>query len=723
VRLALSRLAADALTESEALEFRAWLAARRGDRDDERQNLERRVSLGPADTRPLERLAVLAWEAGEPDRASTLRARKAELDRAKDRYRRLLQDRAPTENYAELGRLAEVLARKTEAEGWWTLAFRRGPGRDDALEALARLRRAPDDAPSTAAATPAERPAGPAVAGAEGGKPGPTTTPVAAVDFRDDAGPAGLNFVFENGRSRLRQLPETTAGGVGVLDYDGDGRLDIYLLQGGSFPPDPARPNADRLYRNRGDGTFEDTTARSGIAGLRGGYGHGIAVGDYDNDGDPDIFLTRWGSYALYRNRGDGTFEDRTDEAGLGGGRDWPTSAAFADLDNDGDLDLYVCHYLEWDAAHPTLCPGKASMDGQPDAGRAYGYCMPNPFPALPDHLFRNDGGRFVDVTAESGVVDTNGRGLGVVAADVDGDGKVDLFVANDTTANYLFHNLGGMKFEEVGFSNGVACNAEGAFQAGMGTACGDLDGDGRPDLLVTNFYGESTTFFRNLGDGVFGDQTGSIGLAAPSRFLLGFGIILFDANNDGRLDLATANGHVNDDRPSFPYEMPALVMLGTPDGRLVDASRDSGTPWRTPRVGRGLASADLDNDGRVDALMVSQKSPLAYLHNTTRAAEGHSVTFLLEGTDSNRDGVGAVVSVTAGGRRRRGWRTGGGSFQSASDPRLHFGLGRDDRVEKVEVAWPSGRVDRFGPLEADSGYRLREGAAKPFPLAGAWKP
>ena len=268
------------------------------------------------------------------------------------------------------------------------------------------------------------------------------------------------------------------------------------------------------MFRNRGDGTFEDATERSGIARMKRGYGHGVTVGDFDNDGRPDLFVTRWRSYALYRNRGDGTFEDITDRAGLGGDRDWPTSAAFADLDNDGDLDLYVCHYLVWDAEHPTLCT-QPHRGGRADRSRPrYDYCMPNPFPSLPDHLFRNDGGRFVDVTAEAGIVDRNGRGLGVVAADLDEDGLIDLFVANDTTANYLWHNLGGMKFEEVGDLERGRVQRPGVFPG--------RDGNGRrrprrrwfTRSRVTNFYGESTSFFKNMGNGHFrrpdrGDRPG----------------------------------------------------------------------------------------------------------------------------------------------------------------------------------------------------------------------
>ena len=498
--------------------------------------------------------------------------------------------------------------------------------------------------------------------------------------------------------------------GLGLLDYDGDGWLDVYATQGCPFPPRSPRPSSgDRLFHNRGDGTFDDATKSAGITAFTGGYGHGVAVGDIDNDGDPDLFIARYRSYALYRNRGDGTFEDITESAGLGGDRDWPTSAAFADFDGDGDLDLYVAHYLVWHEESPMICP-----DPKFGVNRL---CNPGLFPSQPDHLFRNDGGRFVDVTREAGIVDTHGRGMGVVAVDVDDDGRVDIYVANDQSANFLWRNLGGFRFEEVGHVAGVAASGSGGYQAGMGVGCGDVDGDGRPDLVVTNFYDEGTTLYQNLGQGIFNDRSEAFGLLSATRARLGFGIAFLDANGDGRLDLAQANGHVDDFRPESPYAMPLQLFLGGTDGRLTDVGGRAGPPFRAERLGRALAVGDLDNDGRPDLLMACLDAPLMYAHNRTDG--GHRLTLGLEGTKSNRDAVGARVTVTAGGRPRVAWRIGGGSYESAGDPRLNFGLGDAHRVESVEIRWPSGRVDRLGPLPADAGYLVREGVSRAEPLRG----
>jgi hypothetical protein len=314
---------------------------------------------------------------------------------------------------------------------------------------------------------------------------------------------------------------------------------------------------------------------------------------------------------------------------------------------------------------------------------------------------------------------DGDGRGLGVVAANLDDDNLIDLFVANDMSANFLFRNRGGFRFEETAAQSGVATSTSGGYLAGMGIACGDLDGDGRLDLAVTNFYGESTTFYRNLGEGLFADQTSAIGLAAPTRYKLGFGAAFLDANNDGRLDLVQANGHVNDLRPTVPYAMPAQLFLGEAPCRLVDVSQRAGAPWQVPRLGRGLACGDLDNDGRLDLLIVAEGTPLAYFHN--QGPSGHFVALQLEGAAprSNRDAIGARVTLTAGGRRQTAERIGGSSYLSANDHRLHFGLGEATTVESVEVRWPSGKVDRYSGLAADMGYLLREGLSEASTLPG----
>jgi hypothetical protein len=439
----------------------------------------------------------------------------------------------------------------------------------------------------------------------------------------------------------------------------------------------------------------------------------GVAVGDYDNDSLPDVFVTRWRAYALYHNLGKGRFEDATVQAGLAGQRDWPTSAAWADLDNDGDLDLYVCHYVDWDPARSLPCPAPS--------GKGYDYCDPRLFTSLPDHVFRNDAGRFVDVTKEAGIVDRDGRGLGVLAADLDGDGKVDLFVTNDTTANFFYRNLGGFHFSEEALNSGHAASAGGGYMAGMGIAFGDLDGDGLPDVGVTNFYGESTTLYHNHGGGIFSDRSIPSGLAAATRYMLGFGLIALDANNDGRLDLAQVNGHINDYRPATPYAMPPQLFLGAEGGKMVDVSRRAGAPWQVLRVSRGLALGDLDNDGRLDLLVHADNQAMGYFHNETSG--GHFVSLRLEGVRSNRDAVGASVNVRAGGRRFTGFRFGGGSFESACDPRVHLGLGSAAHIDEIEVAWPSGRRDSFRNMQVDTEYLLREGSEEPKRLAKSGTP
>jgi predicted Zn-dependent protease len=710
---ALRHVPAARFDDRRVLELRAWFARQHADPADERHALEQLLVLEPSRIIAVARLAELLQEAGEIQAASELRQQKAGLDAALDRYFRLYKEDRFSAHLPELASLAERLGRRFEARAFWELVAGEEPASAGARRALERLARAPPS-PSTRSSLLSELRS---IGTSAGSRPSPTPGRSASPGdfgsspiphFEDRAAESGLaGFVHDNGASPIHQLPEMASGGVGLLDFDGDGLMDVYCVQGGRFPPGPgARETGDRLFRNRGTGTFEDVTARTRIGALARGYGHGVAVGDYDNDGYPDLFVTRWRRYALYHNRGDGTFEDATVKAGLDGDRDWPTSAAFADLDDDGDLDLYVCHYGVWDPAHPQIC--------KDPTGTVVLTCDPRRIEALPDHVFRNDGGRFVDVTTESGIIDRDGRGFGVVAADLDGDRRIDLFVANDSTANFVFRNRGGFRFEEAGHESGLAANVGGGYQAGMGVACGDLDGDGRIDFAVTNFYGESTTLFRNLGQGLFADDTSASGLGAPSRHRLGFGVALVDLNNDGWLDLVTANGHISDQRPLFPFAMTPQLFQGAAGGRLRDVTALAGPPFQTPYVGRGLAAGDLDNDGRLDVVMVAHNDPLVEFHNETtdHQSDTHFVTQRLEGTRSNRDGVGAVVVVTAGGRTQIAQRFGGGSFQSAGDPRLHFGLGTSRQLESVEVRWPSGHVDHHEHLPADRGYHLREGSA-----------
>jgi enediyne biosynthesis protein E4 len=711
---AAARLPASQFSRAKVLELRAWLAARSGDRQLERSLLEELLALAPADSTALDRIADLAAQDGETAKVAELRKRKARFDEARERYRALtnLADLSP--QAVELARAAEIIGRPFDSRAWWELAARLDAKVEPEAEAArTRLAKAePSMEPGSGSLAEILVPGKPAAVAK-----GASALALSIPTFSDLAPARGLAFSFSNGKSDIRQLPETMSGGIGLIDFDGDGWLDVYAVQGGPFPPTPATAVfGDRLFRNGGDGRFSDATQSSGLAALPGGYGHGIAVGDYDNDGRPDLFLTRWGSYSLYHNLGGGRFEDATTRAGLGGPRECPTSAAWADFDNDGDLDLYVCHYLKWDTTHPTLCE---------DTGHTgYTYCDPRHFPAIQDRIFRNDQGRFVDLTDQAGIVDANGRGLGVIAADLDDDGKTDLFVANDTTANYFFRNLGGFRFSEEGLQSGLATNATGGYLAGMGIACGDFDADGRLDLAVTNFYGESTTFYHNLGGGLFSDRTAAAGLAAPTRFVLGFGLAALDANNDGFLDLAQANGHTNDYQPTTPYAMPTQLFLGDGAGKLLEVTDRAGTPWKTLRLGRGLAVGDLDNDGSCDVLLVSENAPLTLFANHPPApgkqdSTAHFLVLALEGTASNRDGVGARIAVSARGRTQVAARFGGGSYLSASDQRLHFGLGSATKAERIEIRWPSGRRDLFEGVAADAGYKLREGDPAPKPLRG----
>ncbi len=569
-KTAAGQLLVDRFTKGEVLELRVWVAALQGNRDVEQRALVALTAEEPGNIAAWDRLAELALMAGKKDEAEGFRKQKAAFNELRKQYKKLL-DRDDRANHARaLAQLAEKLGRRIEARGWRLIEMGRAGSEPLVLAEI--LGSTESTGPKTLDTAIADLMT---VAKTRPHLPGFAQT-VSVPKFRDEAEAAGLHFVHDNGHSKRNPPPpEAMCGGVALLDYDGDGWLDIYAVQGGTFPPvESVSSQGDHLFRNRRDGTFEDVTEHAGIASFPGGYGHGVTVGDYDNDGRADLFVTRWRSYALYRNKGNGRFEDATNDAGLGGDRDWPTSAAFADLDGDGDLDLYVCHYLFYNPASPRRCT-------HPEAPSKH-ECNPLDFPSLPDHVFRNDGGKFVEVTAESGFVDPDGRGLGVVAAHLDDDAQIDLYVANDMTANYLFTNRGGFRFEETGQIAGAAASADGGFKAGMGIAVGDLDSDGAVDLAVTNYFGESTTFYRNLGQGFFADHSSAINMAAPTRRLLGFGIAFLDADNDGALDVLSANGHVLDPRPQIPWTMPLQLWNGSARGRVVDVSERAGRTFRS---------------------------------------------------------------------------------------------------------------------------------------------
>ena len=704
-------------TKTEANRTAAWLFQKSDFIADETSCLKTIIEINPSDRPALSRLSEILASANQPQEAALYQKRKREAEVRRSDYSKLCRKSSPLkpEIAASLSAMAKQLGLLLDAWAWQRLG--QGKTLQYSEQPANELKLLTDWVPLNSIEHSLKKSEIAKLA------PKPESAPIAFEDIAEKSGLA--TFVHQNGGSSTKLIPPlSTSGGVGLIDYDNDGFIDVYAIQSGQYPPDPANPHGgDKLFRNLGNGTFTDVTSKSGLDQFARGFGHGVAVGDIDNDGFSDIFVTRWRSYALYRNLGNGRFEDVTKKYRLDGERDWPTSAAFADLDNDGDIDLYVCHYMEWieGKAYPCIDPLKPNSYD----------CRPIDFPALNDHLFRNDGNAFTDISKESGITDSDtagqGRGLGVVAADVNNDGLVDLFVANDTTANFLFINKGKMKFEESAYASGVAANAQGGYQAGMGTAASDIDGDGLIDLAVTNFYNESTSIFQNLGNGLFVDRTAAFGVSAASRFYLGFGITLSDFNNDSKTDLLTANGHVTDGRPAIPWRMPLQLMQGelfsNPQkeqakaqsnllvkvNKLIDVSNQAGTVFQKDLLARGLAAGDLDNDGLVDAVVQSQNDPLLHLKNTTKS-KSHWVSFKLTGVKSNRDGVGTKVTVHFGNSQKTQWRIGGGSFQSAPDGRLHFGLGSDSDIKWVEVLWPSGTVDRLENLKADRQIEIKEG-------------
>ncbi|HEX4441739.1 MAG TPA: CRTAC1 family protein [Thermoanaerobaculia bacterium] len=532
---------------------------------------------------------------------------------------------------------------------------------------------------------------------------GPAAAGDCPVTLTDVAPEVGLRFVHDRGRTEAHHLPETMGSGLAWLDYDNDGWMDLYVVQSGRFPTGAAAAGAGagasrgRLFHNE-HGRFVDVTDKAGLRDT--GYGMGAWAADYDNDGFVDLFVTQWGRNTLWHNNGDGTFRDVTERAGVGMSG-WSTAAAWADFDGDGRLDLYVARYVDDAREKDAFCGDMRT--GQRD------YCPPMMYPGTSGVLFRNRGdGTFADVTARAGLDGKIGKGLGVLFVDLDGDLRPDIYVANDEQINFLFHNAGEMRFEDESVSSGTGFSPEGNPQGSMGVDAGDLDGDGRPDLGVTNYENETNGFYRNLGERVYEDVSVPSGFGSLARRAVGFGLNFLDLENDGDLDVFVANGHTQERprRQGMTYAQRPTLLWN--DGKGHFTERPCGPAFDTALVGRGSAVADFDNDGDLDIAVSNSGGPIQLLRND--GAHGNWLGVALVGTKSNRQGIGArIVAVTADGKRQTRWLLAGSSYLSTSDPRALFGLGGEKSVRTLTVYWPSGTVQTLADVPAGSYVTVTE--------------
>ena len=514
-----------------------------------------------------------------------------------------------------------------------------------------------------------------------------TSQTPANVQFVNASVQSGIAFQHVNGASPDRHLYEIMSGGGLFFDYDNDGWLDVFLVDGGSLTNAAIDKTAQhRLYRNRGNGTFQDVSASSGIT--HAGYGMGACAADVNNDGWIDLYVTSVGTNALYQNNAGRTFTDVTKAAGVAGAPMFSASCAFADVDRDGDVDLFVVNYVDARVDNNTFCG---------DVGRKYRiYCHPLTFAALRNTLYRNNGsGVFTDVSKESGILDHRGNGLGVVFGDYDDDGWVDAFVANDSTPNFLFHNEAGRRFSETALLAGVSVASDGMPRAGMGTDFGDYDGDGDLDLFVSNHELEAHTLFRNLGKGLFEDATFPSGVGPATLPYVGFGAVFVDYDNDADLDLGIVNGHVMNSpghvRPGATEAQRKLLLRNGGGGRLTDVGRQSGPGFASEKVGRTLVAGDIDNDGDLD-LLVTNNGGNAELLRNEGGTGNNAVLIQLVGTKSNRSAVGARIRLTAGGTTQVREVKAGSSYLGQNDLRVHAGLGKSAKIDRLDVRWPNGQ-------------------------------
>jgi enediyne biosynthesis protein E4 len=519
-----------------------------------------------------------------------------------------------------------------------------------------------------------------------------------------------VNFQYHSSHTSKKYLLETMGAGVALFDYDNDGRLDIYLVNGapladptpkGTIPQKTTSEYSNRLYHQKPDGTFEDATEKAGLQGA--GYGMGVAVGDFDNDGYEDLYVTAYGGNKLYHNNGNGTFTDITEKAGVKGGG-WSTSAAWVDLDGDGFLDLVVLRYLNWDFDDVWCGEHKEGY-------RAY--CHPDYFkPVAPLVYHNNKDGTFTEVAQKIGF-GKPGKGLGIAISDYDRDGHIDVFVANDSMFEFLYHNKGDGNFEEVALAAGVAVDQDGRTYAGMGLDFADYNNDGWPDIVVTDLANQRYALYQNNGDGSFTYASQNLGVGQITLPHSGWGVRFIDYDNDGWKDLLIAQGHDLDTieltYPNLHYREPMLLAHNTGRG-FVDVSTQSGSVFGQAWVGRGLAIGDLDNDGRLDAVVTTNDGPIHILHNET-PTRNHWILLKLVGHQSNRDAIGAEVTVVTSSGSQYATVSTSGSYLSASDKRVHFGLGQDSTVQRIEIRWPSGIKQTIKDIPADQILQVDEPA------------
>jgi hypothetical protein len=527
----------------------------------------------------------------------------------------------------------------------------------------------------------------------------------ARVQFTDVAAEAGITFRHENGVSPEKHLFETFGSGVGVIDFDNDGWPDLFFANGADLAHGKRSPG-NALYRNLGNGRFEDVTAKAGVAG-NGMFATGVTVGDYDNDGFLDIYVTGYGGNQLFHNNGDGTFTDVTAKAGVGGSG-WSSSAAWLDYDRDGYLDLFVARYVDYDIRHAPYC-------GYQKPGYRM-YCDPQQFDGTPALLYHNNrDGTFTEVSRKAGVANPAGKGLGVAIGDIDGDGWPDIFVANDGVRNFLYRNKGDGTFDDITYGAGVGFDMNGKTLNGMGAEIADLDGDGLPDIFFTAFSRQYNPLYRNLGKLLFEDATGKAGLPTSVE-TLGFGTKVFDFDNDGNPDIYVTNGHVTDNvelyDPRLSYRQTDLLYRNMGGGHFRDVSAESGPAFRIQHVGRGAAVADFDNDGDLD-IVVTDAGGRPMLLRNDGGNRNHWIAIRARGRESNRFGIGCKVRLTSDRRAQLREINPYGSYLSTSDVRLFFGLGSETAISRLEIEWPSGKKQTIENAHANQVLLLDEADAR----------